>query len=244
MRRGFRIVERSRENGRLGRLGRRLLGGNINMLPVIRAVRFIQGNQRGWRGGGAGVQIALGNAQADGRAVFVSGNDERPAARQNNQVAIRIAGLWPVLSERGNRDINQPWIVCRQLVIAQAVFGQVPGLSDSTQEFCALGQAPKNILAFRPRNIESDPPLIAVIGPPVERVFRIFLILIEGPQLAGRGASGGLDFNDISAEIGQDLAAQQAALRCQVKDSIRVEHSVTPALAMTEIFHHPREVSP
>ena len=137
---GFRIVERSRENGRLGCLGRGLLGGNINVLPAVRAVRFVQGNQRGRRGGGTGVQIALGNAQADGRPVFVSGNDEWSAAGQNNQIAIRIAGLWPVLSERRNRDINQPRIICCQLVIAQAVFGQGAGIIRFDQEFCALAR--------------------------------------------------------------------------------------------------------
>ena len=223
----FRVAQRFGQDGRLDGLHRGLLRGHVDVLAALRAVRLVQGDQRRGGRGRAGVQITLRHAEPDGRAVFVAGDDQRAAARQHDQVAVRVAGLGTVLSERGDGDVDQAGVFFGQVGIAQPVGGQGAGVVGLDEERGGARQLPQHVLPLGFTDVQGDAAFVAVVRPPVERVLRAALVLVERAEGARRRSAGRFDFDDVGSEVGQDLAAQQPAFGGQVEDAIRTQHAVT-----------------
>jgi hypothetical protein len=55
------------------------------------------------------------------------------------------------------------------------------------------------------------------------------VVFIEWCNPPGRCPPWRLNFNDLSAEVAKDLAAEQTPLGCQVKDSIGAQHRLPPS---------------
>src|SRR5262249_53894585 len=92
----------------------------------------------------------------------------------------------------------------------------------------AAAQAAQHRLTFAGLEVEGDAALVAVVGPPVQRVIRVRLIFIEGAESAGRRTARRFELGHIRAEVGEDLSAEQPALGRKVEDTIGAKHRPPP----------------
>ena len=67
--------------------------------------------------------------------------------------------------------------------------------------------------------VQSDPPLVGVVGHPVEALLGMGDVVVEGANGAAGVAAGGLDLDDIGTEIAEHPPAEEALLIRQVQDS-------------------------
>ena len=64
--------------------------------------------------------------------------------------------------------------------------------------------------------IEGDASFVGGIGPPEQALLRMYVVLVEGADVTGGAASGGLHLDDVSAQVRQDLSAEETSLAGQV----------------------------
>ena len=71
---------------------------------------------------------------------------------------------------------------------------------------------------FRGGEVQGDAPLVDVVSPPEEA---LVLVFIKGPFEPGGVAGGGLDLDNVGAQVGQHPSAGEPALVSEVQHTIR-----------------------
>src|SRR5438094_575250 len=119
-------MQGSSEDARLRSLRHCLLRGDIDMLSAARVLALVMSNERRDSSLGAGVQIRLGDTHPHRRAVVITGQDQRTARREDDEVAVGIVRLWSILAKWRNRDIHQGRVERREVVIAKPIRCESP----------------------------------------------------------------------------------------------------------------------
>ncbi len=95
---------------------------------------------------------------------------------------------------------------------------------EGLDEKIGLGhQPPKQGTAVRGFQVQGDAALVGGIGPPVEALLRMRIVVVEGADVAGRAAAGRLDLDYVGAQVRKYLAAEQAPVIGEVQDTIGAE---------------------
>jgi len=92
------------------------------------------------------------------------------------------------------------------------------------QKIRTLDQATQQIAAGVALEVERDRALVAIVRPPIQRAVGMRRVLVERPDTARRRAAWRLDFDHVGAQVGQHLAAQQAALGREIEHAIWTQH--------------------
>src|SRR5262245_55792553 len=114
-------MQGSSEDARLGSLSHRLLRGAIDVLSATRTLALVMGNERRHGSLGTGVQICLGDTYPHWWTVIITGQDQWPTRREDDEVAVGIVCFWSILAKRCDGNIHQSRIERRQVVIAQPI---------------------------------------------------------------------------------------------------------------------------
>src|SRR5882724_11155581 len=89
-------------------------------------------------------------------------------------------------------------------------------------------QATQDHLTLAGVDIERDAALVAVVGPPIQRVIWVRLVLREWAMSTSGRTAGRLDFDHIGAEVTEDLAAEQPTLGGKIKNTVGTQHIAPP----------------
>ena len=174
----------------------------------------------------AGVQGGLGQADSERRSILVPALDHRSGRGGDGDVGGGPAGLGSAGAERGDGDMDQAGVDCRQCVVAEAKRvhrADVGRLDERVGAACELDELR---LAFVGLQIQDDRSLAPCVGLPDEGVFDLAVVGAVGERASSSGgvAVGWLDCDHICAEVGEDHAADQAAVVGQVENSVVAEH--------------------
>jgi hypothetical protein len=185
-------------------------------------------DQRRDGGLGASMQVSLGDADAYGRPIVVAAKHEGAAGGQDNEVAVGVMCLRTVLTERRDRDIDQGRVDRRDIGIAESTLGKRAGGVRLDEEVRARDEAPQDRLPVVGVEIQRDAPLVAVVGPPVQRAVGMRVVLIKRPEPPSRRSARWLHLDHVGTEVAQDLAAEQAALGGEVEHTVGTQHRPPP----------------
>ena len=163
--------------------------------------------ERRHRGVGGCVQVGLRNAQPHRRPIRVAGENQRTAGGHDDQIAVGVARLRPVLSERRDRNVDERGIDFREIGEPEMVLRQVAGIVRLDQKIGALDQPHKKIAAGVALEVERDRALVAVVRPPIERAVGMRRVLVERTDAARGRSADRLDLDDVGAHVGEHLAA-------------------------------------
>ena len=122
-----------------------------------------------------------------------------------------------------------------------------PGSERLDDEVGGLDQLLEDGLPLSHLDVQGDPPLVGVVGHPVEALLGIGDVVVEGAHGAAGVAAGGLDLDDIGAEIAEHPPAEEALLIRQVQDSERGQGRLRRLPSISTLFaaaHDGDRVSP
>ncbi len=156
---------------------------------------------------GGCVQVSLRNAQPHRRAIRVAGENQRAAGCHDDQIAVGVGRLGPVLSERRDRNVDERGIDFREIGETEIVLRQVAGIVRLDQKISALDEAAQQIAAGVALEVESDRALVAIVRPPIQRTIWVRRVLVERPDIARSASAHRLDLDHVGAHVGEHLAA-------------------------------------
>ena len=177
-------------------------------------------------GGGRAVEVEVGEAGPQGRPVGVAGEVHEAAEGHAGDVGGLVVGVGAVLSEGGDRCHDEARVEGGQAGIAKADVVEVAGVEGLDEEIGGREQPFEQGAAIRVFEVEGDAALVGAVGPPVEAVLRAWVIAVEGADLTGRATARGLHLYDVSAEVAQDFAAEDAALVGEVEHAVGAEQGL------------------
>ena len=96
---------------------------------------------------GAGMQISLRNTQTHGRAIRVAGQNKRSSSGHDDQIAVGVTRLGPVLSKRSDRNVNERGIDSGKIGETEFAFRQIAGIVRLDEKICALDEVAQKIAA-------------------------------------------------------------------------------------------------
>ena len=190
----------------------------------------MQSHQDAERGLGAGVECRLGQSNAQWGAVAVSALDHRSSRGGHGDVGGGPAGLGARGAKGGDGDVDQAGVDFGERLVADAEGVHGADVGGFNHGVGAAGQFAEPGSAVLRLEVEDDGALAPGVGLPDERVFDVSVVgaVGEGSALAGDVAVRRFDCDHICAEIGEDHAADQAAVVGEVEDSVLAEHVAPP----------------
>ena len=152
------------------------------------------------------VQVSLRNSEAHGRAIGVAGQNQRPASRHDDQIAVGVTRLRAVLSKRRNRNVDEGRIDFRKIVEAEMVARHVAGVVRLDKKIRTLDEAKQELAAGVALDVERDCALVAIVRPPVQRPVRMRRVVVKRPDRARCASARRLDLDDVRAHVAEHLA--------------------------------------
>jgi hypothetical protein len=165
-------MQGSSKDARLGGLRHRLLRRDIDVLAAARALALVMSNKRRDSRLSAGVQIRLRDTHPHRGAVIITGQDQRPTRREDDEVTLGIVRFRSILAERCDRDIDQGRVERCEIVIAKPIRRECPWRVGLDEEMCAGNETSEECaLATRRRRMAC--PSLLVISSVMLRLFRL-----------------------------------------------------------------------
>ena len=188
---------------------------HVDVLATAGAVAHLQRCQYRAAGKHARAQVGDGHAHAHGAAagcaIGIASDAHHAAHGLDHQV---IAGAWRVragLAKAGHAAVNQPGVQGRQAGVIQPIVRQPADLEVLHQDVALRGHLLDDGLAFGFGHIHRDGALVAIGGVEVSGVGGGVAVGIgherRAPFAGVIAVAGALDFDDVSAQIGQHLRA-------------------------------------
>jgi len=175
---------------------------------------------------GASMEVGLRyRRETHRRPIVVAGEKQRPAGGKDHEIGIGVVHLRPVLAERADRDVDELRVDGRERREAEPVLFELAwgfGLDEKVGFLHELEQD-RPPLVTTP--IEGDAALVAVVGPPVERAVRPWLVGKERPEPSRARASRRFDLNHVGSEVAKDLPAEKSPLVGEIQYSVRRERA-------------------
>ena len=204
------------------------------MLPQTASPAFEQGDQGCAGSVDRGVMVGLGEAEAQGRPVFVTGQARITTGGHHRDLAVGVAGLRPTLTEGGYRHVHQGRVDGRQVVMAQAELDQPARPIGLDQHIGAAHEVAQSVtVCLGAVQVEHDRPLAPVVGPVIERPLRIDHIADEGSQVTSALATRRLNGDHVGSQLGQDETSAMTPVVTQIEHSIRRQHRQLPSVKRT-----------
>ena len=203
--------------------------------PACRAAPRRSAGPRRWRRDAAGprgsptaaymphIRSAMPTPTFIGGPSAAPGEAHDPAQALRQIVVAGARGVGAGLAEAGDRAVDQPRELGAQLLVAQAVAGEVADLEILDQHVAAGQQAPDQGLALAAGDVDRDRALVAV-GAEIVGALRgraLLALDVGRPPFAGVVAgTRPLDLDDVGAEVAQQLRAARAR-----QDPGQVQHA-------------------
>ena len=230
-------LEVPHHHGRLLGQGEGLLHGDVDVLALAGALGVVEGGERSLGGLDARADVALVAVDEVGWVLGLASKRHHATHRLSDDVAVGEAGVGAGLAEAGNRRVDEVGALAAEVVVAEAMGGKGAGHAVLKDDVGAEGElAGASAIRF-PIEIEDEGALRAVLGPKGDARIGSGVAVEEGRGTALEAASGGLDLDDVGAEVGEQLAAVGADLVGEFEDAkVReraVGHGYFPTPAVT-----------
>ena len=145
----------------------------------------------------------------------------RPAHRLADHAVAGALAVGPVLAEAADAHHHEPRVARGERLVAQAPALERAGAEVLDQHVALRGQVGHDRLALGPAQVDDDERLVAEDARRVERL--AVEALAHG---AHRVALGGLDLDDLGAEVGEQAPAEGAGHgRAQLEDAVAGERA-------------------
>ena len=183
---------------------------HINVLSTPCATALMHGCQNGCDRIDAGENIRRGNARALRLAIGFAGDRHQPAHALNDIVIARAMRIGAVLTETGDRTIDQARIDLAQAVIVHAVFGQTAHLEVFNQDIRITHQFAHMLLTFLGRQINRDRGFAAIARMEIRRRRLAVVFNERRPPAARIIPARGFDLDHFRTQIRQRLTGPRA----------------------------------